>query len=189
MNKAGMNEGFNWFACDQCVCFDGSFGLWRVCSALPVTPPAPGGQRTALHSLQDHTDSKSPGSVSATPGQVCWSPCCRLGFFFSICRGLSAFLLLDVPTSSCLAAEHRGNLQIHNVTNEGREMMVPELQEDPEWIELADQYQVFRPEEGPLERRIGVSFEEALFLDENDEAYANQEHQDYWFTLPEGKLG
>lgn len=64
-------------------------------------------------------------------------------------------------------------------------MMVPELQEDPEWIELADQYQVFRPEEGPLERRIGVSFEEALFLDENDEAYANQEHQDYWFTLPE----
>ena len=68
-------------------------------------------------------------------------------------------------------------------------MMVPELQEDPEWMELGDQYQVFRPEEGPLERRIGVSFEEALFLDENDEAYANQEHQDYWFTLPEGNIG
>lgn len=67
-------------------------------------------------------------------------------------------------------------------------MMVPELMEDPEWIELADQYQVFRPEEGPLERRIGVSFEEALFLDEEDEAYANQEHQDYWFTRPEGEF-
>ncbi len=66
-------------------------------------------------------------------------------------------------------------------------MIVPELEDDPEWIELGQQYQVFRPEEGPLERRIGVSFEEALFLDENDEAYANQEHQNYWFTTPEGQ--
>ena len=43
------------------------------------------------------------------------------------------------------------------------------------------QYQIPNPELGPLERRVGISYEDALFQDD-----ISVEETSYWFTEPDG---
>lgn len=66
------------------------------------------------------------------------------------------------------------------VTNEGQEMMVPQFASTNE-IDLGPQYQVPDPEKGPLEKRVGRTFIDALFSDE-----ISLEDMQYWFTTPPG---
>lgn len=76
------------------------------------------------------------------------------------------------------------------MTNEGREVKIkhdwsvhePRAgEEDDEYVWVDPQNPVPRPEEGPLERRVSLPYEEALFLDEVD-----HEAMQYWFTEPKG---
>lgn len=71
-----------------------------------------------------------------------------------------------------------------NVTNEGKEVQVKKLiqehgLDDDEYIIVDPQNPVPNPELGPLERRVSITFEEGLALDEVD-----QEAMNYWFTEP-----
>ncbi len=66
------------------------------------------------------------------------------------------------------------------MTNEGQEILVPEFAETDD-IDLGPDYQVFDPEKGPLEKRIGRTFIDALFADD-----INLNEMDYWFTEPPG---
>lgn len=68
------------------------------------------------------------------------------------------------------------------VTNEGQEMMVPEFA-DKNDIDLGPQYQIPYPEKGPLAKRVGRTFIDALFSDE-----ISLEDMQYWFTEPPGML-
>lgn len=43
------------------------------------------------------------------------------------------------------------------------------------------QYQIPSPELGPLERRVGLTYEDALFQDD-----ISVEETSYWFTEPQG---
>lgn len=65
------------------------------------------------------------------------------------------------------------------VTNTGEEMRDPDVW-GADMIQV-DQMQIPNPELGPLERRVELTYEEALFKEEidlNDTAY--------WFTEPPG---
>ena len=67
------------------------------------------------------------------------------------------------------------------VTNTGEEMKDPEVWGfDPDIIEL-DQKQIPQPELGPLERRVELTYEEALFSEDID-----LDDTAYWFTEPPG---
>ena len=67
------------------------------------------------------------------------------------------------------------------VTNTGEEMKDPDMWAfDPDRIEV-DQMQIPSPELGPLERRVELTFEEALFKEEID-----LDDTAYWFTEPPG---
>lgn len=71
-----------------------------------------------------------------------------------------------------------------NVTNEGKEVQVKKLiqehgLDDDDYIVVDPQNPVPNPELGPLERRVSITFEEGLALDEVD-----QEAMNYWFTEP-----
>jgi len=68
------------------------------------------------------------------------------------------------------------------VTNTGEEMRDPELwgKYDPDIIEL-DQLQIPQPELGPLERRVDLTYEDALFSEDIDPV-----DTEYWFTEPPG---
>ena len=68
------------------------------------------------------------------------------------------------------------------VTNVGEEMRVKEIWDriEADYIEES-QYQIPNPELGPLERRVGLTYEDALFSED-----INVKDTEYWFTEPEG---
>ena len=68
------------------------------------------------------------------------------------------------------------------VTNVGEEMRVKEIWDriEADYIEES-QIQIPNPELGPLERRVGLTYEDALFSDD-----INVKDTEYWFTEPQG---
>jgi hypothetical protein len=66
------------------------------------------------------------------------------------------------------------------VTNEGTEMKVAELEQD-DGVIVVPQIQIPHPELGPLERRVSLSFEEAIFTPE-----VSYDDAEYWCTEPPG---
>lgn len=61
---------------------------------------------------------------------------------------------------------------------------VQEQLEDPDYIWVDPDNPIPHPELGPLERRVSLHYEEALFMDEVD-----PEAMQYWFTCPPGQAG
>jgi len=68
------------------------------------------------------------------------------------------------------------------VTNVGEEMRVKEIWDriEADYIEES-QYQIPNPELGPLERRVGLTYEDALFSED-----ISVKDTEYWFSEPEG---
>ncbi|PSC73436.1 Nucleic acid-OB-fold [Micractinium conductrix] len=77
-----------------------------------------------------------------------------------------------------LAVRGRRRLPPARVTNERREILDPVAGED-KYIVVDPENPIPNPQLGPLERRIGLPYEEALFTDDVD-----AEAQEYWFTEP-----
>jgi len=86
--------------------------------------------------------------------------------------------------SHCIGNQKLWRLPPVNVTNEGKEVQVKKLiqehgLDDDEYIVVDPQNPVPNPELGPLERRVSITFEEGLAMEEVD-----QEAMNYWFTEP-----
>lgn len=92
--------------------------------------------------------------------------------------------ILNQPKNHVRSIRKFGRLSPAQVTNEGKEMVVKKLVEehgleDEDYIIVDPKNPVPNPELGPLERRVSVTFEEGLALEEID-----QQAMDYWFTKP-----